>query len=204
MFESRPIIPIRDGWLEVRVPQDIMKDVWSMVDLAKVDAKDKLAGNISSSLEMDPTDMFRSFMDNVTNEYREQFNYKPNQMVSRISDDASLQLHDLWVNWQYQTEFNPSHVHFGAFSFVIWLKMPVDTRDQLQLPFASKTTSQCVSCFQFEYVNIFGHRKSFNYPMGEQMEGIMVFFPAEMNHLVYPFYGTDEHRVSVAGNMAWF
>ena len=44
---------------------------------------------------------------------------------------------------------------------------------------------------------------NFNYPMGKELEGLMVFFPAVMNHLVYPFYDSTEPRISVAGNMAW-
>jgi len=32
---------------------------------------------------------------------------------------------------------------------------------------------------------------------------MMLFFPAELNHLVYPFYGTDDARISLAGNVAW-
>ena len=119
-----------------------------------------------------------------------------------IPEGSSIQLNDLWVNWQYQHEFNPSHVHFGLYSFVIWMKMPVETTDQMQLPIA-KSTSSCLSCFQFEYFNTFGQKRLFNYPMGKEIEGLMVFFPAVMNHLVYPFYNSTEPRISVAGNMAW-
>ena len=31
----------------------------------------------------------------------------------------------------------------------------------------------------------------------------MVFFPASLMHAVHPFYGTDEARVSIAGNL-WY
>ena len=202
MLESRPITPIRDGWLEVRVPENVLQDLWGMIDVASVDAREKLAGNISSSLNLDASDTFRSFIAEATEDYQRNFNYKPCQLVTEIPREASMQLHDLWVNYQYQTEFNPSHVHFGVFSFVIWMKMPVETQDQMRLAFAKNNTSSCVSCFQFEYLNLFGGRRTFNYPMGKQMEGLMVFFPAEMNHLVYPFYGTKEPRISVAGNIA--
>ena len=51
MIESRPIVPQNDGWLEVRVPQNIMEDLWGMIGTAERDAKFKLAGNISASKE---------------------------------------------------------------------------------------------------------------------------------------------------------
>ena len=202
MIESRPIVPQNDGWLEVRVPKNIMDDLWGMIDTAGRDAKFKLAGNISASKEMNPTDTFKKFIGEVTKEYGQHFKYKTSEMITMIPENASIQLHDLWVNWQYQHEFNPSHVHFGLYSFVIWMKMPVETTDQMQLPIA-KSTSSCLSCFQFEYFNTFGQKRLFNYPMGKEIEGLMVFFPAVMNHLVYPFYDSTEPRISVAGNMAW-
>jgi hypothetical protein len=33
---------------------------------------------------------------------------------------------------------------------------------------------------------------------------MMVFFPAQLLHQVYPFYESDEVRVSVAGNIGVF
>ena len=48
MIESRPIVPQNDGWLEVRVPKNIMDDLWGMIETAGRDAKFKLAGNISA------------------------------------------------------------------------------------------------------------------------------------------------------------
>ena len=169
MIESRPIVPQNDGWLEVRVPKNIMDDLWGMIDTAGRDAKFKLAGNISASKEMSPTDTFKKFIGDVTKEYGEHFKYKASEMITMIPEGSSIQLNDLWVNWQYQHEFNPSHVHFGLYSFVIWMKMPVETTDQMQLPIA-KSTSSCLSCFQFEYFNSFVQKSLFNYPMGIEIE----------------------------------
>ena len=77
MLESRPITPIRDGWLEVRVPENVMQDLWGMIDVASVDAREKLAGNISSSLNLDASDTFRSFIAEATEDYQRNFNYNP-------------------------------------------------------------------------------------------------------------------------------
>ena len=37
----------------------------------------------------------------------------------------------------------------------------------------------------------------------QQQEGKMVFFPSALNHQVFPFYESDEERVSISGNI-WF
>ena len=34
------------------------------------------------------------------------------------------------------------------------------------------------------------------------MDGMMIFFPSDMNHLVYPHFTTDEWRISIAGDIA--
>ena len=100
MIESRPIVPQNDGWLEGRIPKNIMDDLWGMIDTAGRDAKFKLAGNISASKEMNPTDTFRKFIGEVTKEYGEHFKYKASEMITMIPEGSSIQLNDLWVNWQ--------------------------------------------------------------------------------------------------------
>jgi hypothetical protein len=35
-------------------------------------------------------------------------------------------------------------------------------------------------------------------------EGRMLFFPACLQHMVYPFYGTEEERVTISGNISLY
>jgi len=37
--------------------------------------------------------------------------------------------------------------------------------------------------------------------MDPELEGKMLFFPAQMKHAVHPFYECDEDRVSISGNL---
>jgi hypothetical protein len=37
-------------------------------------------------------------------------------------------------------------------------------------------------------------------PVDETWEGKFAVFPAELHHQVYPFYSTDEVRISLSGN----
>ena len=37
--------------------------------------------------------------------------------------------------------------------------------------------------------------------MDPEIEGWMMVFPSTLNHEVHPFYGTDEARISIAGNV---
>ena len=104
-----------------------------------------------------------------------------------------------WVNYQYQTEFNPEHMHDGITSFVIWMKIPTHHKEQHNLPFHSKAASD----FQFTYSNILGHTVEYPIFMSPDREGMMMLFPSTLHHQVYPFYNTDEPRISIAGNLLW-
>ena len=42
-------------------------------------------------------------------------------------------MNQIWVNYQYKTEFNPYHDHSGVYSFAIWLKIPYDSKEQQKL-----------------------------------------------------------------------
>ena len=58
-----------------------------------------------------------------------------------------------WVNYQKQYEFNPCHDHTGVYSFVIWLKIPVEFDDQNR---DCDSNFPVRSAFQFHYQNILG------------------------------------------------
>ena len=104
-----------------------------------------------------------------------------------------------WVNYQYQTEFNPEHMHDGITSFVIWMKIPTNYEEQHKLPFNSKAASD----FQFTYCNILGNVVEYPIYMSPDMEGTLMLFPSSLHHQVYPFYNTEEPRISIAGNLLW-
>ena len=88
----------------------------------------KLAGNIDESLILeDVEDTLLLFLTPVIERYL-------NTVRVKISDydkiSSELKLESLWVNYQKQHEFNPLHNHFGLISFVIWMKIPTDWKEQ--------------------------------------------------------------------------
>jgi hypothetical protein len=50
----------------------------------------------------------------------------------------------------------------------------------------------------FEFV---GDNYSFQIPVSKQMEGSIIMFDSSQRHLVYPFYTSDEFRISFSGNI---
>jgi len=186
-----------------------MDKLWEYISSAKENPKsfnDNLAGNIFSSLTLNDTDNW--FFDNVClptiDEYREIFR-QSNAVHSKgiFQKDVSYILGKLWVNFMKQHEFNPLHNHDGVYSFVVFMKIPTDWREQHEIPFVKNSNAPMASNFEFVYTDIMGHIRSYSYFLDSSCEGIMLFFPAEMMHLVYPFYNCEEERITISGNIMY-
>jgi hypothetical protein len=206
-MKSRPLQPYHHGWIESILDEEQVDFLWERIEKSEDDVKDKLAGNISSSREItDDGDGY--FLNQVLLPHVEMYrnmNSGMDPLPVPVNEEIELYIHDLWVNHQYQTEFNPYHFHGGMYSFVIWMKIPTDWREQNQLPFLDgmREEDKKPSIFEFQYLDMLGNIKHYGYRLDKSMEGHMLFFPARLMHTVYPFYNCDEDRISVAGNL-WY
>ena len=190
-----PNIPI----YETKLPKDILETLWRYIGKATDRLNHKLAGNIDESLILeDVEDTLLLFLTPVVERYL-------NTVRVKISDydkiSSELKLESLWVNYQKQYEFNPLHNHFGLISFVIWMKIPTDWKEQHELPFAKNSNGPLASDFQFTYTDILGHVQDYPIPMDSEKEGVILLFPSRLRHQVYPFYNCDKERISISGNI---
>lgn len=193
------ISPPNLGWLQYSLADKEIDYLWNCIgesNKEKVNAH--LAGNINSSFPLyDKNDwFFNHTLRPLIRTYGEQF-----EDIGNIIPTIHLHPYVLsrwWVNYQKQHDFNPIHDHGGIYSFVIWLKIPVEFDDQNK---DNITNSPQRSAFQFHYQNILGQPKDFDYHLGKDYEGVMLFFPSKLRHQVYPFYNCDEDRISLSGNI---
>ena len=201
-----------NGFIEVKLDQKTIEYLWKIVNKGlkkKLSHKKELAGNISKSYLIfdDNNYFFKRICEPLINIYRENNNngLDPSIANTTFSENTKLILKDFWVNYQYQTEFNPYHNHGGVYSFAIWMKIPYSCEEQALLPqFKEIDYSQRkAGGFEFEFLDTLGETKQFMYQLSPSYEGSMVFFPSRLRHCVYPFYGTEETRVSISGNI-WF
>ena len=209
--------PPQGGWFHVKLSDDILKHLWKSVDEAKVkknSVKNNLVGNISQSYDLiDENDYFfnelieplsKIYMDSSPiNFFTPYVLHNVNKLELMNSSATELKMTDFWVNFQKKHEFNPPHNHSGLISFVIWLKIPYDCKEQNNLPFLNgiKDKDKKAGCFQFQYLNMFGKETETDYHLDPSYEGTMVLFPSQLRHQVYPFYNCDEERVSISGNV---
>jgi len=197
------------GWIETTLDREHVDFLWERIKKgSQQDTKHNLAGNISKSYDIED-DEDGYFFNQVLWPQVEMFrnaNRGMDPLPNPVhGDDMELYLHDLWVNYQYKHEFNPYHFHGGMYSFVIWMKIPYDWREQNKLPFLDgmKEHDKKPSIFEFQYLDLLGNILHYGYRLDSSMEGRMLFFPARLEHTVYPFYNCDDARISIAGNI-WY
>ena len=186
-----------------------MDKLWEYISNAKENPKShntELAGNIFSSLVLNDTDnwFFQNVCIPLIAEYRGTFK-KSTAFNSRAisKNDPPYGLDQLWVNFQKQHEFNPMHNHSGIYSFVVFMKIPTVWKEQCEIPFVKESNSPKASAFEFVYIDIMGNISQYTYCLDSSFEGIMLFFPAEMMHQVYPFYNCEEERITISGNIVY-
>ena len=206
-MKCRKLQPQHHGWIESILDKEFVDFLWVRIEKREHDVKDRLAGNISTSLAItDDEDgyFFNQVLFPQVEMYRE-MNHGRDPVPVPINSEIELYIHDLWVNYQYKHEFNPYHFHGGMYSFVIWMKIPTDWREQNKLSFLDgiNDDNKKVSNFEFEYLDMLCNVKHYGYRLDPSMEGRMIFFPARLQHTVYPFYNCDDARISIAGNL-WY
>ena len=186
-----------------------MLRLWEYISNAKENSKShkaNLAGNLSSSLMLVDTDnwFFNNTCIPVIGKYKEIFKESTaSNSQSIFKNDIPYGLDRLWVNFQKQHEFNPMHNHSGVYSFVVFMKIPTDWREQHEIPFVKDSNAPKASDFEFVYTDVMGNVTGYAYHLDSSFEGIMLFFPAEMMHQVYPFYNCEEERITISGNIVY-
>ena len=92
-------------------------------------------------------------------------------------------------------DFNPSHVHDGDLSGVIYLRIPPGLKDEYE----KEDHFPCVGDIQWQC----GQAATFN---GHTFQatpkvGDIYLFPSWLSHMVYPFRTQDQERRSVSFNV---
>ena len=201
-------------WIDTRLPKEIMDHLWDCINHSPQEKptfpnrgaaiQKRLAGNISKSIYIQ--DKNNLFYNNILKEmieiafYKDWKNYYE-RVVAKIKPPPIFAIETLWVNYQKQYDFNPSHNHSGLISFVVFMKIPTHWKEQHALPRSAKSNSPRASDFQFQVGQADGSVSSHSIILSPEDEGRMLFFPAWLTHQVYPFYETEEKRITISGNI---
>ena len=202
--DARGIHPNNFGWIQAKLNDKWIRYLWERVDESHVLWKDKLAGHVDSSKRLDDVDnqFFNKVLLPLVGSYEKNFGSQLGINAMSVSQvKAGYNMQNWWVNHQKAGDFQPTHNHSGIYSFVIWMKVPFTYEEQNSISIAKEANCRRVSAFEFNYNDILGNARDYTYELGPSAEGVIVLFPAKLNHLVYPFYNCDEERVSISGNI---
>jgi hypothetical protein len=158
-----------------------------------------LAGNIEGEFKLiDSKNHLQNILLPLVKQFDDDFNYF--KEFSHLTLDKPIILDTAWVNFQKKTEFNPWHAHHGILSFVIWINVPYDYDDELKYTPGSRSNAPSAGTFVFSYTSSVGKIETLSIAVDKSIEGSLVLFPAKLLHTVYPFYTSDNYRISVSGN----
>jgi len=169
-------------------------------------ANQHLAGNLEKEyhLSQDTRNHLNDILMECINDYVEYHSdIHPNYLnsVDYCDRDYPMRLTDAWVNFQKKYEFNPVHRHTGLFSFVLWLQVPYTIEEEINGPHCVNSNYAAAGHFEIIYSTNCGEIITTKLPVDKTYEGKLLLFPSHMNHCVYPFYTSDEYRISVSGNI---
>ena len=174
-------------------------------ELKKIEYNNKLAGHIRHqySLSVESKNYLQEILKPVVTESV----FKQNRPIL-LSDQNIVLCNSLkkddkcWVNFQKKYEFNPVHHHSGYLSFVIWMKIPylMEEENKHENIIKKDDISENINGdFQFIYANEHGV-ESVALRVDNRWEKRGVMFPSNLSHIVYPFYTSDDYRISISGN----
>tara|TARA_B100001094_G_C17933955_1_gene672143 strand:+ start:63 stop:725 length:663 start_codon:yes stop_codon:yes gene_type:complete len=159
-----------------------------------------LAGNIAKQVELTQPykDILEGVLDPVIKAHFDNFDYL--KKVSVLDIDCPMYITQAWMVLQEKYEFNPIHNHTGVFSFVLWLKIPYNREDEFNHPFSINSNTPCAGQFSYILSDCNNDIVAEFIETDKELEGCAFVFPSKMNHCVYPFYTSDDYRISIAGN----
>lgn len=183
---------------------DILGDVLNKLDRgdSSLDLTHKLAGQIDDEYNIEyPQEITDFLFDNLRKYKTDINNIESKYTTPKSYNNFEFKFkEDSWVNFQKKLEYNPLHRHSGDFSFVIWYRIPYKKENEDKIGPGKNDNLKTNGSFKFVYSVGLGKIDSVIIPGDESMEGTVLIFPANLHHCVYPFYTSDEERISFSGN----
>ena len=183
----------------------LKESCWKAKEKNKVKYNSKLVGHIKEEygLPLGDNMEFENYMINAsaagpTNEWYSKWTFN--------TDDRPIVMENIWCNFQKKHEFNPPHTHSGVVSFVIFVQIPYDLEEEDKVyPDLNKDDDEVQLCTsRFQLINGDGQGvKCDSVPVDKSFEGKALMFPSNQHHMVFPFYTSDDYRITVSGNLRY-
>ena len=157
-----------------------------------------LAGNIEKEFHLNES--FEEILFPYTSLLADEYNNLNNKILDKQNQSNWVSTGS-WINFQKKHEFNPTHHHTGDYSFVLWIQIPYNLKEELELENCKNSNSKYNSLFSFSFLDLYGKIVENQLPIDKTWEGTMILFPSNLKHQVYPFFTSDDYRISISGNL---
>ena len=178
--------------VQLKVLDEVKNQLLSEAEKSNTSYGNRLAGHLSKEVKLDSNN-YKIFFNEIFTIY----NHALGQWLGK-TDNLQYIVSDLWCNFQKANEFNPPHNHGGLLSFVIYLKVPKEIKEECA-KHQEKKSSAGPGSISF-FMGDSDKKNSLTNNSFFPEEGDMFIFPAWLKHWVYP-YRSDVIRVSVSGNI---
>ena len=200
-----------------KLPPKIEKLLWEKCKEAKIKYNSRLVGHIQEEYQLNVTDEMRNYFFSVLNEgpiferrvqeighfYDDIEKPKYRTKDGRVIEDYpfDIKLGDVWVNFQKKNEFNPIHKHAGILSFVVFLSIPFTREEEDKFAPPSMREKPKNGNFNFiHYTDDYHQNIELAVPVDKTWNGTGLLFESGQRHYVYPFYSSDDYRITISGN----
>jgi len=176
------------GYIVDMIPNDLYEDLLSECKYAELKNPEMISGLTDLDVAkhryiVNTRKKLFDYIKNIFEVYRN--HYKLSSHVRVLTKDLPFNFDTPWINFQRKGQYVPNHTHDGIYSYSIWLKIPKVCR------------------FEFMYTNVIGNIEPFKITLTKEDEGKIIFFPAKLPHIAYPFNDSDEVRLSISGNISF-
>ena len=196
--------PIREnyGYLIDKAPQNVLEELGQQINELQADfskgkkANDGLVGEIKHEYAIPAQPQTKQYIRDLAQRFENESQY----MSNNYNPQPTLDFRGLWVNFQRKYEYNPIHNHSGVYSFVIWYQIPYTFEDEQKYNYTTNRDSPHGEFVFVAPVNV-TTIKNISLGIDKSKEGYIAIFPSTLHHNVYPFYSSDEYRITMAGNI---
>ena len=124
-----------------------------------------------------------------------------------LTTSCQLKVVSTWVNFQKKHEFNPPHNHTGVMSWIIFLNIPYNLEDEDRVFPALDVGDEGVrrpTTSRLSFAQVSPTRRSgidhVILDVDKSFERKILVFPSYLQHQVFPFYTSDDYRITISGN----
>ena len=142
-----------------------------------------------------------AYLDGVQNTWSVRLSDEYPTNENRTNDNIThvgWNIRTLWINYMQARDFNPPHNHSGDLSFVIFLDVPAELKEEYLLN-KDKRNNSGPGVIQFTHGTAEQYL-SINQRVYFPETGMVLLFPAWLKHYVIG-YRSEVERISVSGNI---